>query len=399
LRDNNARYVDIQESLSPALLEQILAPIALYPDSLLSQILVASTYPLEVIEAARWRQDNRRLSERKALQVIEYKEWDPSVKALAPFTELITKLSSDLDWLQLVGDAFLQNEYQVLASVQELRQKAYYKGSLADNYYYDVIIDNGNIIIESINKEFVYVPHYDSRAVYGDWKWKDYQPVYWKAPSHYRLHAGFYWSSKFYIRPTIFFGGFRWGLRNLVINKHFYEQPYSRNTRHRNIGVSNYRKWKHNPVHRRGVIYSRINNKKAFRKNYFDYRSKIVKQSGSDIYDKRRVVGNRTFSRDRTGVINNDQRRFDQRGNNRGQQFDTRGNGKVGVVRRDTRNGRSLDIKHNNSRQKIGPQLKKKTVKTTSYKSPSLSKKQPSKTSIKRHYNSNKKIYKTNKLK
>jgi len=120
--NDSGNYVEVQEALDPALLEQILAPIALYPDSLLSQILVASTYPLEVVQAARWRQNNSRLTEAQVLTAIENQPWDPSVKALAPFTDLIIRLSSDLDWLQTVGDAFLQNEYQVKLPTRLLAQ-------------------------------------------------------------------------------------------------------------------------------------------------------------------------------------------------------------------------------------------------------------------------------------
>ena len=134
-------------------LDQILAPIALYPDSLLSQILVAATYPLEVVQAARWRQENIDLSEDQVLAIIETKDWDPSVKALAPFTDLIDRLSQDLDWLQQLGDAFLQNEQQVISSIQYLRQKAHETGSIANNDYYNVETENDNIIITSTNRE------------------------------------------------------------------------------------------------------------------------------------------------------------------------------------------------------------------------------------------------------
>ena len=312
--NNDNHQVVIHEPLAPALLEQVLAPIALYPDTLLSQILVASTYPLEVVQAARWREDNYRLTESQALAAVEYKNWDPSVKALVPFTDLIVKLSSDLEWLQLIGDAFLQNENQVLASIQDLRHKAYYEGSLSNNYYQNVVIDNGHIIIESSNQEIVYVPYYDTRIVYGHWKWKHYQPVYWRHPSHYRLHAGFYWSSKFYIKPTIFFGGFLWGARRLVVNHHFYDHPYSRNKKFRKIGLSKYRSWKHNPIHRRGVQYSRISSNKTFRNNRFNSRSNAVRQVRTNRVNNNRRFDNRTISN------RNNQRRVQQQNNSRNDQ-------------------------------------------------------------------------------
>ncbi|MBX2847678.1 MAG: DUF3300 domain-containing protein [Acidiferrobacterales bacterium] len=246
--------------LNQAELDQILAPIALYPDSLLSQILVASTYPLEVIQATRWRQDNAHLDEDQVLTVVENKDWDPSVKALAPFEDLLVRISEDLEWLQSVGDAFLQNEDQVLASIQNLRQAAYDNGSIADSEYYQVVEEDDNIVIESTTREIVYVPYYDTRVVYGNWWWDRYRPVYWDRPRNYvHLSGGFYWNSGYYIRPRLFFGGFHWGSRRLVVNHYYYDDPY----RYRNYGydtyynihISNYRHWSHNPVHRRGVRY------------------------------------------------------------------------------------------------------------------------------------------------
>ena len=296
----------VNEPLEQALLDQVLAPIALYPDSVLSHILVAATYPLEVIQAARWRQDNIRLTEEQVLVAVEHEQWDPSVKALTPFADLIAQLSYDLDWLQYLGDAFLQNEYQVLASIQDLRHKAYAEGALADNKYYDVIIDNDYIIIEPTNKKIIYVPYYDSRSVYGRWSWHNHQPVYWHRPSHYKLHAGFYWGRKFYIKPTIFFGGFHWKSRNLVINHHVYNKPYSYNSRYRNIGVSKYHKWKHNPVHRRGVKYSsNFKNKNSIHKNSANFRSNSIKQNRYNVYNKRALNNKDTVNNVRNQKFNN----------------------------------------------------------------------------------------------
>ncbi len=121
------------EVLDQAQLDQILAPIALYPDTLLSHILVASTYPLEVIQAARWRATNADLDEQQALNAVEDKDWDPSVQALEPFNDLLQKLSEDLDWLQAFGSAFLVNEQQILTSVQNLRRKADEQSNLTAN--------------------------------------------------------------------------------------------------------------------------------------------------------------------------------------------------------------------------------------------------------------------------
>ncbi|MDP5041446.1 MAG: DUF3300 domain-containing protein, partial [Paraglaciecola sp.] len=164
--------------LNQAELDQLLAPIALYPDTLLSHILVAATYPLEVIQAARWRAANEEFDEDQALNAVEDKDWDPSVKALIPFNELLQKFSDDLDWLQSLGDAFLNNEGQVLSTVQNLRQKAYAQGNLNNNDYLEVNQENDQITIQPVNREVIYVPYYDTRVVYGPWWWDTYQPYY-----------------------------------------------------------------------------------------------------------------------------------------------------------------------------------------------------------------------------
>jgi hypothetical protein len=322
--DHDESYVVGSEPLEQAKLDQLLAPIALYPDSLLSQILVAATYPLEVVQANRWRQANQSLSEDQVLATIEDKQWDPSVKALTPFTDLIARLSKDLDWLQQLGDAFLQNEDQVLASVQDLRQKARDHGSIADNDYYDVVEEDNNIIIKSTRRDIVYVPYYDSRVVYGAWGWSDYQPVYWHRPSHYRQHAGFYWSDRFYIRPTLFFGGFHWSLRNLVVNHHYYDRPYRHSNRYRDNRVSDYRHWNHNPEHRRGVRYSRNGNKNSFYRVQLNSRYRASRATGeysAEYTGERHRVGNRVVSnnpRNRETIRQTERNRVQQLEPNRG---------------------------------------------------------------------------------
>jgi hypothetical protein len=250
--------------LNQAELDQILAPIALYTDTLLSHILVASTYPLEVVQAARWRANNEQMGGQQALEAVEEKNWDPSVKALVPFNDLLQKFSQDLEWLQSLGDAFLLNEEQVLSSVQNLRQKAYAQGNLDNNDYIDVSQDDGQIVIESVTKEVVYVPYYDTRVVYGNWWWGSYPPYYWHSPVHYVLSAGFYWSPSFYIHPSFYFGGFHWGNRHVVANYHYHNNAHYYPHGRRVVSVREYPRWSHNPVHRRGVRYDHQQNPNRF---------------------------------------------------------------------------------------------------------------------------------------
>jgi hypothetical protein len=254
--------------LDQAQLDQMLAPIALYPDTLLSHILVASTYPLEVIQAARWRAANADLDEQQALNAVEDKGWDPSIQALVPFNELLQKLSADLDWLQSLGSAFLVNEQQILTSIQNLRQKAYQQGNLANNDYVNVAQEEGEIIIETVREEVVYVPYYDTRVVYGNWWWHNHQPYYWHRPEHSIFNAGLYWSIGFNIRPSFYFGGFNWRNRHVVANYHYRSNAnryWSNNHNRRQVvRVKEYPRWSHNQQHRRGAQH-RINGQRIVR--------------------------------------------------------------------------------------------------------------------------------------
>ena len=244
--------------LHQAKLDQMLAPIALYPDSLLSHILIAATYPLEVVQAARWREEHDNLSEQQALDLAQEQDWDPSVIALTPFTELLARMSKDLVWLQSLGDAFLANEAQVLTSVQTLRSRAYAKGNLQDNQYQNIERERDKIVIHSVERETVYVPYYDTRVVYGDWWWTVHQPIYWRTPRHYAYHSGIYWSPRFHISSGFFFGGFRWSNNYVVVN-HDYRSRRS-NHRYNYRQVREYPRWHHNSHHRRSVKYQTSQN-------------------------------------------------------------------------------------------------------------------------------------------
>ncbi|WJG09630.1 DUF3300 domain-containing protein [Aliiglaciecola sp. LCG003] len=256
-------------SLNQAELDQLLAPIALYPDSVLSHILVASTYPLEVIQAARWRADNLDLDEESALQAVEEQDWDPSVKALVPFNDLLQQITDDLNWLQDLGDAFLVNEEQVLASIQTLRQKAYAQGTLSNSKYIEVVEQDDDIIIEPVNREVIYIPYYDTRVVYGNWGWHDYPPYYWHRPTHYYWHAGLYWSPRVYVRHSVFYGGFQWRNRYTVVSHYYPRRPGRIEDGIKRVKSHEYQRWQHDPQHRRGVRYNQHTPKTVYRREGF----------------------------------------------------------------------------------------------------------------------------------
>ena len=240
--------------LSEAELAQTLAPIALYPDTLLTHILIASTYPIEVIEAERWLNKHSTLTIEQVHNNSATKDWDASIKALLAFPQVMAKLSEDLTWMQKLGDAFLQDEARVMASIQTLRQQAEQAGSLANMDNVRVIKEQQVIIIEPAQPEIIYVPYYDTRVVYGRWHWSHYPPVYWHNPHYYTAHHGhFYWCTGIHISSHFFFSAFHWHNRHVVVNHYNRHGYHPRNK----IVISHHAKrWSHQPQHRRGVAYS-----------------------------------------------------------------------------------------------------------------------------------------------
>ena len=163
-------------TFSQAELDQMLAPIALYPDSLLAQVLIAATYPGDVTEADRWVKANASLKGDALNQALEQVQWDESVKALAPFPEVLDMLAKQSDWTARLGEAFMTQQADVTASIQRLRQKAYAAGNLQTNPQEKVVVQGENIEIEPANPQVVYVPSYDPTVIYGPWWWPAYPP-------------------------------------------------------------------------------------------------------------------------------------------------------------------------------------------------------------------------------
>jgi len=253
-------------SQTTAQLAQILAPVALYPDSLLTHILIASTYPLEVVQAQRWLVENNQPTSNQLDELTESSNWDASVIALLPFEHVLTRLSEDLDWTVQLGEAFLADEALVLSSIQILRQKADETGSLAKMKNMDVSYDHENIILTPVEKEIVYVPYYDTRRVYGYWAWYNYPPLYWPTPvgvhvSYYHpYHQPFYWYTGIHLSSRFFFGAFHWHNRHVVVIHHRHRNHYRYPSHYRSnkqiVTSTGAKRWLHQPKHRRGVAYS-----------------------------------------------------------------------------------------------------------------------------------------------
>jgi Protein of unknown function (DUF3300) len=238
-----------QAKFKPEELEAIVAPIALYPDALLAQVLMASTYPLEIVEAARWSKANPGLKDQALQDVLQKQAWDPSVKSLAAFPTVLQMMNDKLDMTQKLGDAFLAQQKDVMDAVQRLRAKAYAAGNLKSGkeltYTSQKEGEQTIIIIEPTEPEVVYVPSYGP-AVYGPWPYPMYPPYYYPPPPGYP--AGGFW---FGFTVGIIIGGVWarpvWHTGGVVINVNNYNR-----VNHTNIANPN---WQHNPEHRRGVQY------------------------------------------------------------------------------------------------------------------------------------------------
>ncbi len=238
-------------------LDQILAPIALYPDSLLAQVLMAATYPLEVVQADRWLRQNRNLPPEALYDVLDRQNWDPSVKALVPFPDVLSMMSERLDWTQRVGDAFLAQEAAVMETIQQLRARAYASGHLRSSLQQTVSREGSIIIVQPANPQVVYVPVYSPTVVYGRWWYPAYPPVvvYPYSPGAV-IAAGII---TFGIGIAVasawnhWWGYWDWGHRNVYVN-------VNRTVNINRVTVVNTRDirtttWQHSPEHRKGVAY------------------------------------------------------------------------------------------------------------------------------------------------
>jgi uncharacterized membrane protein YgcG len=197
-------------------LDQMLAPIALYPDSLLAQILVAATYPDEVTAADRWVKAHSNITGDALPNALSSMKWDESVKALAAFPQVLAMMASENDWTQSLGDAFMSQQADVTASIQRLRHKAYAAGNLQTTAEQKVVVKGEYVDIEPVNPEVIYVPRYNPVVVYGAWAWPAYEP-YVYAPVWPGVEVGVVGAFGFF--PSIGigvgwgggFGGFDWG--------------------------------------------------------------------------------------------------------------------------------------------------------------------------------------------
>ncbi len=234
-------------------LDQMLAPIALYPDDLLTNVLMASTYPLEVVQAARWRKEpsNAKLKDDALTKALEAKDWDPSVKSLVQFPDVLQTMSDKLEWTQKLGDAFLAQQDDVMDRIQFLRQKADSAGTLKTTEQQKVTKQDNYIVIEPAKPDVVYVPVYQPTVVYGPWWYPAYPPYYWSYghPAS-SFVSGFFWGTGFAVANSLWgWGRCDWGRHDIDINVNKWN----------NINVNRTQitsnTWKHDPAHRGAVPY------------------------------------------------------------------------------------------------------------------------------------------------
>jgi Protein of unknown function (DUF3300) len=247
---------------SPAQLDQLLAPIALYPDQLLGQILMASTYPMEVVQANRWVRDPRNAGLRgdQLAGAIERIDWDPSVKSLVPFPQILALMDERLDWTQNLGDAFLAQQADVMDSVQRLRYQAQSAGTLQSTPQQTVVYVDRAIAIRPASPTVVYVPVYNPNVVYGAWRYPSYPPYYFPPPRGLYLGpaivSGIGFSIGFGIVRLLWgWDDWDWTHRRIHVDATRYNvinNYFIRNDHRPAIKNSD---WSHDSYHRRGVVY------------------------------------------------------------------------------------------------------------------------------------------------
>ncbi|AMR81701.1 DUF3300 domain-containing protein [Cupriavidus nantongensis] len=249
-----------QTTLSQAQLDQLTAPVALYPDALLSQVLMAATYPADVAAAAQWSKANPSLSGDAATKAVAGQNWDPSVQSLAAFPSVLDMMGRQPQWVQSIGDAFLAQPNDVMDSVQRLRLQAQKAGTLKTTEQQKVVTQStgGTTIvqIEPANPQVVYVPTYNPTTVYGTWPYPAYPPAYYPPPPGSVFATALVSGIGFGLGVAAvdaMWGGFDWHDHDVNINVNRYNNI---NVNQRlDVNRANVN-WQHNPARRGNVPYN-----------------------------------------------------------------------------------------------------------------------------------------------
>jgi len=259
---------DSQETaakLPPEQLDSLVAPIALYPDPLLSQTLVASTYPLEIIQLQQWLEKNKGLKDKALAEAVEKQGWDPSIQAMASLPDVVKQMSENIKWTTDLGNAFLAQQAEVMEAVQRMRKKAKDAGNLKSTEQQKVetkVVENKSVIIvEQASPQVVYVPSYNPTVVYGPPVYP-YPPIVYPSAGYYA--AGMAISFGVGVAMGAAWGGgwgygAGWGHNDVNVNvNNNYVKNYNRQNANNQIGnrSGGNNNWQHNPQHRGGAPYS-----------------------------------------------------------------------------------------------------------------------------------------------
>jgi len=237
-------------------LDQMLAAIALYPDPLLTTMLTAATYPLEIVDADRWLAlpGNAALGDGALAAALEGQNWDPSVKSLVAFPQILRMMDARLDWTQAIGNAFLAQQADVMDSIQRLRHAALAAGTLASNPDIIVTADGPYIEIEPARPQFVAVPVYNPMVVYGAWPYPAYPPIYYGPPPGLGIsvtYGGIGFGVAIGVVDVLWnWGHWDWRDHDIRVNPSRFNRI---DAGHPPIRAT---VWQHDPAHRRGVPYA-----------------------------------------------------------------------------------------------------------------------------------------------
>jgi uncharacterized protein DUF3300 len=268
-------------------LDQLVAPIALYPDPLLAQILMASTYPLEVVQAARFAKENPNLKGDQLNEALKEQNWDDSVKSLVSFPQVLAMMDAKLDWTQKLGDGFLAQQKEVMDAVQRLRARAHAEGNLKSTPEQKVTVEPATpaapgaaappppgpapspvvvqqapptvITIQPTNPQVVYVPTYNPTVVYGAWPYPAYPPYYYPPPGYVAGAAAVSFAAGVAVGAAVW-GNCDWHGNDVNVNVNQYNN-FTKNVNTTDIAQkrtdfqANHQDWQHNPENRRGAQY------------------------------------------------------------------------------------------------------------------------------------------------
>jgi len=248
-------------------LDSLVAPIALYPDPLLTQTLVASTYPLELVQLHQWLGQNKNLKDKALTEAVEKQDWDPSIQAMAQFPDLVKQLAENIKWTTDLGNAFLAQQNDVMDAVQRMRAKAQEKGNLKTTKEQKVetkTVENKSVIvIEQASPEVVYVPSYNPVVVYGAAPVYAYPPIYYPPPGYYAAGMAISFGVGMAMGAA-WGGGWGWntgwgGHNDVTINRNntFVNNSNRQNYNRQGVNGAGARgnTWQHNPQHRGGAPY------------------------------------------------------------------------------------------------------------------------------------------------